>query len=141
MRLTEKKLSVALKKQGYKMTPQRRAVLNVVAASHSHLSPGEIHQQVRQEHPNIGVVTVYRTLEVLVELGLVCQVHAGGSSRSYLLRRPAEHHHHLVCSGCGTVVDFTYCEMKELEERLSHETGFKVEEHLLECFGRCPNCR
>lgn len=141
MRLTEKKAVSILRQGGYKLTPQRRAVLRTVAASHNHLSPAEIYDQVRQEHPGIGVVTVYRTLDILAELGLICEVHTGSSSRNYLMRRPSHHHHHLICSGCGTVVEFTDCELDKLAKKLSRETGFEVEEHLLEFFGHCQNCQ
>lgn len=139
--LTEKKITAILRQRGYKLTPQRRAVLRTIALHQSHLTPAEIYERVRQEHPGIGYVTVYRTLEMLARLGLICEVHTGGSSRSYLLRRPSGHHHHLICSGCGAVADFTGCELGELEQRLSQETGFEVESHLLELFGRCQSCQ
>lgn len=141
MRLTKKKAASILRQRGYKLTPQRRAVLKTIAASQNHLSPAEIYDRVKQEHPGIGVVTVYRTLEILTELELICEVHTSSSSRSYLMRRPSQHHHHLICSECGTVVDFTDCELDELEKKLSQETGFEVEEHLLEFFGHCQNCQ
>ena len=130
-----------LRQRGYKVTPQRRAVLNAIAHSHDHLTPAEIYEKMRQEHPGIGLVTIYRTLGILAELGLICEVHAGGSCRSYLLRRPSEHHHHLICSNCGKVVDFTGCDLEELEQRLSQDTGFEIESHLLEFLGRCRDCQ
>ena len=140
MRLTASKISGILRQRGYKLTPQRRAVLKVIAHNHDHLTPTAIYERVRREYPGIGLVTVYRTLEILSELGLICEVHAGGG-RSYLLRRPTEHHHHLICSECGLVADFTGCDLGKLERRLSQQTGFETEGHLLEFFGRCPDCR
>jgi Fur family ferric uptake transcriptional regulator len=101
MRLTERKISSILRQAGYKLTPQRRAVLNAIAINQDHLTPGEIYEKVRKEHPSIGLVTVYRTLDILSELGLICEVHSGGNCRSYLMRRPQEHHHHLICADCG----------------------------------------
>ena len=127
--------------QGYKLTPQRRAVLRTIALTRSHLSPADIYDRVKQQHPGIGLVTVYRTLEILAELGVICEMHTGTSSRSYLMRRPGGHHHHLVCSDCGVVVDFTDCDLGELEDRLSQETGFRMEGHLLQLVGRCPGCQ
>jgi Fur family ferric uptake transcriptional regulator len=141
MRLTGKKLASILKQRGYRLTPQRRAVLNVIAMSSDHLTPAAIYDRVRREYPNTGLVTVYRTLAILAELGLICEVHAGGSCRSYLMRKPLGHHHHLICSECGTVVDFTACNLDRLEERLSRATGFKVGAHLLEFLGLCPACQ
>jgi len=141
MKLTANKIASMLRQHGYKLTPQRRAVLKVIAHSHDHLTPAAIHDRVRQEHPDIGLVTIYRTLDILTELELICEVHVESNRRSYLMRRPSEHHHHLVCSGCGVVVDFTDCDLNELEHRLSRQTGFKIEDHLLEFHGRCPDCK
>ena len=141
MRFTQNKIASILRQQGYKLTPQRRAVLSVIALSHDHFTPTDIHERVHQEYPDIGLVTVYRTLHILAGLGLICEVHAGGSCQSYVMRRPSEHHHHLICSDCGTVVDFANCDISELEQRLSHETGFEIESHLLEFLGLCRNCQ
>ena len=141
MKLTANRIAGILRQRGRKLTPQRRAVLEVIAHSRNHLTPADIYHKVGQQYPGIGLVTVYRTLEALAELGLVCKVHAEGGCRSYLMRRPAEHHHHLICSGCGRVVDFTGCDLVELEQGLSRETGFEVEGHLLEFYGHCPDCR
>ncbi len=141
MGLTGRKLTAALRRYGYKLTPQRRAVIRVIAATHDHLTPATIYDQVHEKHPNIGLVTIYRTLEILDKLGLICEVHAGGNCRSYLVRRPAEHHHHLLCSNCGLVVDFADCGLGELERKLSRKTGFEVESHLLEFLGRCLDCQ
>jgi len=140
MTLTQNKITSMLRQRGYKITPQRRAVLNTIALSHDHLTPAAIYEKVHEEHPDIGLVTVYRTLDILAELGLICEVHSGGNCRSYLMRRPSEHHHHLICSDCGAVVDFTDCDLGELEQRISRETSFEIEGHLLEFTGRCRDC-
>jgi len=141
MTTTEKRIAAVLREHDYKLTRQRQAVLNVIAHSPDHLTPAAIYEKVRRQHPAVGLVTVYRTLAILAELGLICEVHAGGNCRSYLLRRPSQHHHHLICSDCGAVVDFTHCDLGEMEERLSHETGFEIEGHLLEFLGHCQNCQ
>jgi Fur family ferric uptake transcriptional regulator len=140
MRLTERRITAALKEHGYKLTPQRRAVIAAIAASADHLTPNDLYQKVHQGHPAIGLTTVYRTLEVMARLGLICELHAGGSCRSYTTGAP-EHHHHIICSGCGEVVDFSGYDLSPLEERLSRETGFEIEDHLLEFTGRCRRCR
>jgi len=137
----ERSILSSIKERGYKITPQRRAVLKAIADSQDHLTPAELHQRARQERPDIGLVTVYRTLEMLADVGLICEMHSGGNCRSYLLRRPEEHHHHLICSDCGQVVDFGDCDLDQLEQKLSRETGFAMEEHLLEFLGRCPACQ
>jgi Fur family ferric uptake transcriptional regulator len=140
MRLTERRIATALKESGYKLTPQRRAVIGAIAASPDHLTPNDLYQKVRQGHPTIGLTTIYRTLEILARLELICELHAGGSSRSYTTGAP-EHHHHIICSGCGEVVDFSGYDISPLEERLSRETGFEIEGHLLEFTGKCRRCQ
>src|SRR4030042_626156 len=135
---TEKKIEQELRRHGHKITPQRRVVISAIVKSHEHLTPSAIHQRVRRERPGIGLVTIYRTLEMLAGLGLICETHAGGSCRSYLRRRPAAHHHHLICSDCGKVVDFTACDLAGLERRLAKETSFKITGHPLEVLRPCP---
>ena len=140
MRPTEKKLTSALGHNGYKLTAQRRAVLNAIANSHEHLTPAEVHEKVNQENSKVGLVTVYRTLELLSELSLICRVHGEGKSQSYTLA-PSGHHHHMICTACGTVADFTDCDLGDLQQRLAHDTGFEIEGHLLEFYGRCRDCQ
>jgi Fur family ferric uptake transcriptional regulator len=140
MRLTANKIAGILRQKGYRLTPQRHAILKIIASSHDHLTPAEICTRVRQEYPTIGLVTVYRVINLLIQLNLICRVNLGGSSQSYLMRRPVEHHHHLICSQCGRAVDFTNCDLGQLEQQLSKETGYSIEGHLLEIYGRCPEC-
>ena len=124
-----------------RLTPQRLAVLDTITRSRGHLTPTALYQRVSGEYPGIGRVTIYRTLDLLTRLGLLCRIHEKGDSRSYLMRRPDGHHHHLVCSGCGTVIDLTECDLGTFEKTLSRMTNFKIEGHLLEFHGRCLNCR
>jgi len=138
---TGKRTEQELRKNGFKITPQRRLVINANINSHEHLTPAAIYERVHHGHPSIGLVTIYRTIEILEGLGLICETHVGGSCRSYLIRRPSEHHHHLICSDCGRVVDFTDCNLDKLESRLTKETRFKINGHLLEFLGQCRECK
>jgi len=140
MRRTEREIVAALRRHGYKLTPQRRAVIRTIASSQDHLTPAGIYAKVHQDHPDIGLVTIYRTLDMLAKLELICELHAGGSCHSYTISAP-EHHHHLICSNCGKVIDFIGHDLGELEQRLSLETGFEIEDHLLEFIGLCQACR
>ncbi len=140
MRLTERKIAATLRQYGFKLTPQRWVVIRTIISSQDHLTPAAMYKKVHQEHPNIGLVTIYRTLGILAKLGLICELHAGGSCRSYAISAPGRHHH-LICSNCGTVVDFTGYNLSRLEQRLSIETGFKVADHLLEFIGLCQACQ
>ena len=89
---------------------------------------------------SLPLVTIYRTLEILTELALICKLHAGGVCRSYTLSTP-QHHHHLICSNCGIVIDFTGHDLSELEQNLSKESGFRIDGHLFEFFGLCQVCQ
>jgi Fur family ferric uptake transcriptional regulator len=140
MRLSERKVTATLRRHGYKLTPQRLAVVQAITSSQDSLTPATIYGKVQPAYPNIGLVTVYRTLEILAELGLICELHGGGICRSYTTSLP-EHHHHLICSGCGTVVDFTQHHLGGLESSLSKQSGFRIDGHLLEFFGLCPACQ
>ena len=140
MRRSERSITSSLRRHGYRLTPQRRVVVHAIAASEDHLTPAAIYDKVSQEHPSIGLVTVYRTLEILSELDLICELHAAGSCPSYTISNP-QHHHHLVCSDCGKVVDFAGHDLAALEERLSQESGFAIEDHHLEFIGHCRQCQ
>jgi Fur family ferric uptake transcriptional regulator len=141
MYYSQRKIETTLRQRGYKVTPQRRSIIGAIIGANEHLTPNAIHKKVHLAYPSIGLVTIYRTLEVLAELGLICETHAGGSCRSYLMRRPAGHHHHLICSDCGKVIDFTDCGLGELESRLAEKNSFKISGHLLEFLGQCRDCR
>jgi len=140
MRLAEKKLVATLRQHGYKLTRQRQVVIETIAASQDHLTPTAIYEKVHQNQPDIGLATVYRTLNMLAELKLICELHAGGSCHSYTISAPG-HHHHLICSNCGKVADFTGYSLSKLERRLSQETGFHIQGHLLEFIGLCQACQ
>ena len=140
MRLTKRKVVASLRQCGYKLTPQRLAVIRAITSSQDHLTPAIIYKKVHQDHPNIGLVTIYRTLEILDELELICELHGRGICRSYTISTP-EHHHHLICSNCGIVIDSTGHDLSELEQGLSKESGFRIDGHLLEFFGLCQACQ
>ena len=129
-----------LHRAGHKVTHQRLTIIEVVLDSDEHLTPSEIFQKVHRVDASIGEVTVYRTLNILEELGLVCSLHTGDNSASYVAS-PAEHHGHIICSECGKVVNFLNCNLEGLEKRLSSETGFIIDQHHLDFFGKCRECR
>jgi Fur family ferric uptake transcriptional regulator len=138
---TGKKIEKLLRQHGYKITPQRRVILKAIIGVSEHMTPLEIYERVCQDNPGIGLVTVYRTLEILAGLDLICEMHVGGNCRSYLMRVPVEHHHHLVCSDCGTVINFVGCDLRKLENKLSKDNHFEINGHILEFIGRCRECR
>jgi len=140
MRLTERRVLAELRNHNYKITPQRRAVVKAITASRGGLSPAALHEKLKQTAPDIGLVTIYRTLEILAELDLICELHNCSGNRCYT-SGTLQHHHHLICSGCGKVVDFSGYHLEQLEESLSRDSGFRIQSHLLEFVGLCQACQ
>jgi len=104
------------------------------------LTSQALHARLAEKHPEIGVVTVYRTLDILGRLGALCRFQSEGEGCSFKAG-PAEHHHHLVCRGCGEIVDFTGPCPIELKKSLEQETGFLITDHQLEFAGYCRDCQ
>jgi Fur family ferric uptake transcriptional regulator len=132
-------ISQRLRKNGHKVTPQRIMIIQTVLESNELLTPSALFDKVKKADPGVGEVTVYRTLNILESLGLVCVVHTEDNTHSYI-GCPSEHHDHLICSDCGKVVNFTHCNLGLLQERLITETGFNIKDHRLDFYGQCENC-
>jgi Fur family ferric uptake transcriptional regulator len=140
MTLDKQAVFNSLKSAGHKLTQQRRSIVEAVLAADRSLTPQALHSILAEKHPDIGLVTVYRTLDVLNQLGLLCQFQPEGAARSFKMGL-VEHHHHLVCRGCGEVVDFIGRCPVELESTLERETGFNITDHHLEFAGYCRQCQ
>ena len=128
-----------LRRAGYKLTPPRRAVLQVIEQDGEHLNPSEILARAQAIHPGVGRATVYRTLELLTQLQIVRPIYLGEGGPTYI--RAEGGHHHLVCSGCGRVVDFDECVAEAMVQELSERFGYLIQSHLLEFYGLCGDCR
>jgi len=133
------RLERALQERGYRLTAARRAILAGLATAGGHLTADELAAVVHQIAPRVGRMTVYRTLDLLGELGLLRPVYQGTGAAHYVLLLDG-HHHHLVCARCGRVIEFDECALAELAETVGRRYGFAVEGHLLEFYGRCSQC-
>lgn len=140
MKLTANKIAGILRQRGYRLTTQRYAILATIATTQDSLTAYAIYEHARKIYPKIGLVTIYRTIDILSELQLICQINTRDHSKSYVMRRPVGHHHHLVCVKCRRAMDFSECTLSDLEQKIMKETGFKIEGHILELYGRCPSC-
>jgi len=129
-----------LKDNGYRLTDARKAVVEIVAATSHALTPVEVFDRARASSPGLGLVTVYRTLEKLEELGLIQRVHQTHGCQAFIARGNG-HEHLLLCTKCGLTVRFSGDELDPLIHSISHKTGFKVEEHWLQLFGLCGKCK
>ena len=128
-----------LRNNGHKITPQRMVIIQTVLESAEMLTPSALYKKVKKADAGVGEVTIYRTLNILESLGMVCMVHTEENTHSYI-GCPSEHHDHLICSDCGKVVNFTHCNMGTLEKRLTAETGFSIADHRLDFYGQCEKC-
>jgi Fe2+ or Zn2+ uptake regulation protein len=125
---------------GYRVTAPRRAIVELMASSTHALEPLAIYDQGRKDYPGLGLVTVYRTLEKLEELGLVQRVHHHQGCHMYL--RAAHGHEHLVlCTRCGHAEYFSGDDIGGLINKVTQSTGFEIREHWLQLFGLCPACK
>ncbi|GAB2815450.1 transcriptional repressor [Actinocorallia aurea] len=128
-----------LRAHGYRVTPQRQLVLEAVAAL-EHGTPEEICAQVQRTATGVNISTVYRTLELLEELGMVKHAHVGHGPPNYHLANEADHVH-LCCRGCGKVEDVAPSVAEGLVAALDAGHGFETDVPHLTVFGRCRECR
>jgi len=137
--LSDQWLSV-LQDSGYRLTAPRRAIVEIMAACERALSPVELFDLGRKSQPGLGLVTVYRTLEKMEQLGLVQRVHQPDGCHMYL--RAARGHQHLIlCQNCGKAVLFDGDELTTLFNSVAKSTGFVIKEHWLQLFGLCADCQ
>ena len=129
-----------LSEKGYRLTPQRLMILSAIENSEDHISAEEIFAQVVAKYPHINISTVYRTLELLKQLGLVTETDLGGGRVRY---HPVDkgHHHHLVCKECGAIIDLDESVMARLHDVLLNRYNFNADLKHLAIFGRCGNCK
>jgi len=129
-----------LKEKGYKLTPQRVMVLEALHEAEEHITAPEIYARVRAKYPGINKSTVYRTLELLKEMGLVAETKLGGESL-YYHHTEKGHHHHLVCQRCGEVIDLDETLLSPLKNALRQKYNFEADLKHLAIFGHCLRCK
>lgn len=137
-------LKEKLKNKGYKLTPQRKAILDVVMANQGkHLSTEDIYDIVRKDCPDIGLATVYRTLLLLSDLDVLSKINIDdGCVRYELNMHEDDHqHHHLICSNCGAILEVVDDLLEDLERRIENEFDFLIKDHKLKFYGICSKCK
>lgn len=128
-----------LQAQGYRLTAPRQAVVEIIADSQHVLSPLEVFEQARQRYPKIGLVTVYRTVEKLEDLGLIQRVHQPSGCHAFIAAFSG-HQHLLICESCGLVEFFHGDDVDNLMDEVGEKSGFKIHAHWLQLFGKCEAC-
>ncbi len=130
----------ALKQRGYRLTSSRQKIVEALLNCGGHITADGLLEVVHEIDQTVGRMTVYRTLELLSELGLIRPIYQGTGAAHYILL-DGGHHHHLICSGCDAVFEFEECGLQEVGRLLAERFNFAVEGHLVEFYGRCPNCQ
>lgn len=135
---------------GYRLTAGRETILHILSKSEGHLSAEDIYMKIHPKYPNVGLTTIYRTLDVLSNLGMVYKLDFGdGRARYELAEGPKgmRHHHHLVCTDCNKVIDYTdFIDeevdlLRETEKGLSAKYNFKITNHVIQFYGLCDRCK
>jgi len=129
-----------LKETGLKSTPQRLAIMRVLAESKKHPSVDEICRRLRRRFPGISQATVYRNIMLIKSLGEVYEIALAGAGSRYDGRRPYPHPH-IVCLECGRIIDPELASLRNMTREIAAESGFEIESFRLDFFGTCPACR
>ena len=128
-----------LRARGYRMTPQRHAILHVLCDSGEHLTPTEVYEQARHELTSLTETTVYRTLEFLAENGLARPALKGNGHLVYEIAR--HEHHHLICRNCGKTMEVEHALLKTMYRKLESTSGYKLTDSHVTFFGLCSDCK
>jgi Fe2+ or Zn2+ uptake regulation protein len=129
----------ALDRAGYRLTEPRRAVAELIVAREGHFSAADLMADARARRLGIGRATIFRALDLFTELNVLERLDLLSGEHAYVPCEPAGHHHHIVCSACGRVTEIQ--EVGLALEEIQRRTGWQVESHRLELYGRCPRCR
>jgi Fur family transcriptional regulator, ferric uptake regulator len=129
-----------LKQTGLRVTDPRVEVVEEIHARGGMFTGEQLYEDLRGRGSGVGRATVFRTIDVLVDLEILDRVHQPDGAHGYVLRGPG-HRHHMVCSACGDVIEFQGCNVHELIDELASQTNFRIEGHWLEIFGTCGHCQ
>jgi Fur family ferric uptake transcriptional regulator len=129
-------ITLKLEARGHRVTPSRRAVVAAVLQQIGHFTVDDVLQSCR----GAGRATVFRTIRLLSELGVICRVLLEDGSLHYMVSKRG-HHHHLVCTSCGAVEDLAQCAVDDFVRDIGRSLGYEVDGHWLELYGRCAICR
>jgi Fe2+ or Zn2+ uptake regulation protein len=129
----------ALDTAGYRLTEPRRAVADLIAGRRGHFTAADLLAEARSRRLGIGRATVFRALDVFVELNLVERLDLPNGEHAYVECAVA-HHHHVICSSCGRTTEVEDCGMQAVAAEVARRSGYRIDTHRLELFGLCPKC-
>lgn len=129
-----------LRKAGYKLTQARLTVLDVLEQEHGHITSSDVLEKVNQINSSIGRASVFRTLDLFTQLGIIRPTYIDTSLTPTYVMMHEGHHHHVICTNCNRVIEFDNCGLEELAKNLEIKLNVKISGHLLEFYGICDNC-
>ena len=132
--------ATALEDAGYRLTDARRAVTALIASREGHFTAADLVAEARARRLGIGRATIFRTLDVLAELHAVERLDLPNGEHAYVVCEPT-HHHHVVCSSCGRTTDIDDSGLRTVVRDIARRTGYRIDDHRLELFGLCADCR
>jgi Fur family ferric uptake transcriptional regulator len=131
----------AIAEQGHRVTGARRALVDLVAAQEGHFTAADLLARAGAERLRVGRATVFRTLDLLTDIGALERLDLPSGEHAYVACAPQEHHHHVVCRSCGKSVGVEEGGLQRVVADIAKRSGFLIESHRLELYGLCPACR
>lgn len=130
-----------LREKKLKLTLQRKAILDSFLRNQGHVSAEELFMMTRKDHPKVGFATVYRTLKHLTQCGLASEMDFMDGRIRYEPDFNRAHHDHMICTQCGTYIEFLNPQIEELQEQVSRKHGFRITSHRMQLYGLCQKCQ
>jgi len=130
----------ALERRGHRLTGPRRRVARLIGGRSGHFTAAELLEEARAADAAVGRATVFRSLELFAELGVLERLDLPSGEHAYVACEPV-HHHHVVCSRCGRTAEVTDLGLQTVVSEAERRTGFEIEKHRLEMYGLCPECQ
>ncbi len=130
-----------LHEAGHRLTEPRRTVASVLDGRAGHFTAAALLTEARTRQPGIGRATVFRALDLFMDLGIVERIDLPTGEHAYVVCQPNIHHHHVVCSSCGRTIDIDDRGIRAITRKVAKRTGYRIEHHRVEMFGTCPTCR
>ena len=135
-----KELTGKIRQRGCRLTPQRMAVLKILASNEGHPSAEQIYDRVKGDFPMTSLGTIYKTINLLKEMGEILELGFGNGSNRYDGNNPFPHPH-LICIHCEQIVDLQVSSLVDMPQIAAEQTGYRIVDHRLNFFGICPDCQ
>ena len=139
--MTEQDIVQKLTANGHRPTASRLEVVKMLQRVGGHVTADTLYEKMRDGGSSVGRMTVFRTLDLLAEIGIIRPIYQGSGAAHFVLLEGG-HHHHLVCTQCDKTIEFEDCSLADgLSQQLANEHGFQISGHLMEIYGVCAECQ